>query len=163
MDMYARALQFVVSPDRFFVTCARESIRELPNTPTKPRIGKMFTCIASASRTLKTMIRKQWYSDIRPASTKQGGEWSPAPELALPTPRPVRITWQGIFIRVCGGDYRRLFALLMVLYRRYGLRRHRAQSPRAGPVACSRDTCCGIRIIDRCGVQILLLAINGAA
>jgi hypothetical protein len=35
-------------------------------------------------------------------STKQGGEWSPAPELALPTPRPVRITWQGIFIRVCG-------------------------------------------------------------
>jgi hypothetical protein len=35
-------------------------------------------------------------------STKQGGEWSPAPELTLPTPRPVRITWRGIFIRVCG-------------------------------------------------------------
>src|SRR3989441_4390926 len=37
-----------------------------------------------------------------PASTKQGGEWSPPPELTLPTPRPVRITSQGIFIRVCG-------------------------------------------------------------
>jgi hypothetical protein len=44
---------------------------------------------------------RQWYSAIHPASTKQGGEWSPAPELTLPTPRPVRITWQGIFIRVC--------------------------------------------------------------
>jgi hypothetical protein len=39
---------------------------------------------------------------FRFASTKQDGEWSPAPELKLPTPRPVRMTWQGIFIRVCG-------------------------------------------------------------
>jgi hypothetical protein len=45
---------------------------------------------------------KQWYSDIRPASAPHAGEWSPAPELALPTPRPIRLTWQGIFIRVCG-------------------------------------------------------------
>jgi hypothetical protein len=45
----------------------------------------------------------RWYGGfIPPASTRQGGEWSPAPELTLPTPRPVRITWQGIFIRVSG-------------------------------------------------------------
>ena len=45
---------------------------------------------------------RQWYSAIHHASTKQGGEWIPAPELTLPTPRPVRIRWQGILIRVCG-------------------------------------------------------------
>ena len=48
------------------------------------------------------VIAKQWHWDIPPAWTKQGGNWSPPPELTLPTPRPVRITWQGIFIRVCG-------------------------------------------------------------
>lgn len=42
-----------------------------------------------------------WHSAI-PASTRQGREWIPAPELTLPTPRPVRITWQGILIRGCG-------------------------------------------------------------
>jgi type IV secretory pathway TrbD component len=46
---------------------------------------------------------RRWYARfIPPASTKQGGEWSPPPELTLPTPRPVRITWHRIFIRVCG-------------------------------------------------------------
>jgi plastocyanin len=43
-------------PVRLLVTALE--YREFPNTPTKPRIGKMFTCIASTSRTLKTMIRK---------------------------------------------------------------------------------------------------------
>jgi hypothetical protein len=46
----------------------------------------------------------RWYggSAIPPASTKQAGEWSPPPELTLPTPRPVRIRAQGIFLKVCG-------------------------------------------------------------
>jgi hypothetical protein len=45
----------------------------------------------------------RWYGRlVPPASTKQGEEWSPAPELTLPTPRPTRITWQGVLIRVCG-------------------------------------------------------------
>jgi len=48
------------SADLFFVACApqQQSIRELPNTPTTPKISRMFIFIASASRTLKTMIRK---------------------------------------------------------------------------------------------------------
>lgn len=37
-----------------------------------------------------------------PASTTQGGESSLSPELTLPTPRPIRITWRGARIRVCG-------------------------------------------------------------
>lgn len=46
----------------------------------------------------------RWYggSAIPPAPSKRGGEWSPPPELTLPTPRPVRIRAQGIFLRVCG-------------------------------------------------------------
>ena len=45
----------------------------------------------------------RWYERfIPPASTRQGGEWSPAPEPSSPAPRRVRISWRGIFVRVCG-------------------------------------------------------------
>jgi hypothetical protein len=59
----------------------------------------------------------RWYKGFMPpASTRQGGEWSPAPELMLPTPRPVRITWQGIFIGVCGAIIVSFLLLLWIFF-----------------------------------------------
>jgi len=69
----------------------------------KGSTGTVIVIAIIAGLIFLTVSPNRWYKGlIPPASTRDGGEWSPAPELLLPTPRPVRITWQGIFIGVCG-------------------------------------------------------------
>lgn len=64
----------------------------------------LITIVVAAFGGLILAAVSLWYggSFLRPASAKPGGEWRSPPELTLPTPRPVRIRAQGIFLRVCG-------------------------------------------------------------